>query len=303
MASDPPSLSDYYTVVSLLAGRFLPAAFVGFVMYKYYIRRTLEGLDAQLEKTILWVGGCWVGALTNYTFAFIPISRLTPHDVNQQPGAKAALVLIVLILFSIALGQVWYLRLEGRLPRYLALYIFFGITLGLFVAIPGLNLRIHHYILALLLLPGTSMQTRPSLLYQGILVGFFINGIARWGFDSILQTPAALQGDGKLSSALPVIVTPSMTAENITFTWDSPSIWSNENGTFDGMSVLVNDVERYQGYQGYDAQSFTWERALDEELPYYFRFAFMQGSSAGDYTKAGVWEVNGSWTEMPPGPS
>ncbi|KAI9750830.1 MAG: hypothetical protein M4579_006292 [Chaenotheca gracillima] len=303
LSSDPPSTGDYFTIVSILLGRFLPAAFVAFVLYRYCIRRTLDGLNAQVEKTILWLGGCWVGALTNYTFDFIPIQRLTPHDINQQPGAKAALAVIAICLLLIVAGQIWYFRLEGRLPRYLGLYIFFCVMLGLFVAIPGLNLRIHHYILAILLTPGTSMQTRPSLLYQGILMGFFINGIARWGFDSILQTPAALRGDGQFNSMLPTITTPQLTADNITFSWSAPRIASNGNGTYDGISVLVNDVERFRGFQGYDPDEFTWSREPRDELPYYFRFAYVQGSSSADYTKAGTWKGDGRWVPMEEGPS
>lgn len=302
LASDPPNLSSYYSIVSLLLGRFLPAAFVAFVVYRYCVRRTLDGLQAQVEKTVLWLGGCWVGALTNYTFDFIPISRLTPRDIAQQPGAKAALAIIIVVLVLLVVGQIWFLRLEGRLPRYLALYILFGITLGLFVAIPGLSLRIHHYILALLLLPGTAIQTRPSLLYQGLLVGLFINGVARWGFDSILQTPAALLGDGQTHSILPIIPPPALTSDQITFRWDPPpTVASNDNGTYDGMSILVNDVERYRGYHDTDPPTFTWQR--DSRLPYYFRFALLQGPNRGDYTKAGTWLPDGSWREMMPGPS
>jgi hypothetical protein len=252
---------------------------------------------AQYEKTILWVGGCWVGALTNYTFDFIPIQRLTPHDLDQQPGAKVALSIIVILLTFIAIGQAWYLRLEGRLPVCMALYLSFGITLALFVAIPGLSLRIHHYVLALLLLPGTAIQTRPSLLYQGILVGLFINGIARWGFDSILQTPTALLGDGQYNSVLPVVSLIQVEVTNITFSWIPPP------EPFDGLSVLVNDVERFRGYKDDGKDEFTWERPIDANLPYYFRFGYVQGSNSADYTKAGVWMTDGSWTPMKAGPS
>ncbi|KAI9722985.1 MAG: hypothetical protein M1812_001434 [Candelaria pacifica] len=296
LGSDPPTLSDYYSILSIIIGRFLPAAFVSFVLYRYCIRRQLEGLNAQFEKSILWLGGCWVGALNNYTFIHIPISRLTPHDVNQQPGAKAALAIIITTLLVIAAGQIYFLRLEGRLPRNLVLYISFLVGIAVLVALPGLDLRIHHYILALLLLPGTAIQTRPSLLYQGILVGLFINGIARWGFDSLLQTPAMLLGDGQLNSLLPTIATPLLTSNNITFAWSAPPY------PYDGISILVNDVERYRGYEGYDANTLTWERRKADEKEY-FRFGYMTGSAAGDYTKAGTWGLDGSWTPMIPGPS
>ncbi|KAI9822669.1 MAG: hypothetical protein M1827_000388 [Pycnora praestabilis] len=296
LASDPPNFGDYYSISSVIVGRFLPAAFVAFVLYRYCVRPQLSGLTAQVEKTVLWLGGCWVGALNNYTFDLIPISRLTPHDIQQQPGAKVALLVIVLILFFVIIGQIFFLQLEGRLPRFLALYASMAISIGLLVAIPGLNLRIHHYFLAILLLPGTGIQTRPSLLYQGILVGLFINGIARWGFDSILQTSAELLGDGQIGSVLPSIVAPLITSTNISFAWMSPP------RPYDGISILVNDVERYRGYQGYDDPLFTWGREKEGQREY-FRFGYMSGSDTGDYTKAGTWEADGKWTQMRSGPS
>ncbi|KAI9892435.1 MAG: hypothetical protein M1814_001392 [Vezdaea aestivalis] len=297
LVSDPPNLADYYSIISIVLGRFLPSAFCAFVFHKYCIHRTLTGLTAQFEKTILWLGSCWVGALTNYTFDFIPIQRLTPHDLNQQPGAKAALVIIILALLLIAFGQIWALRKEGRLPRMLALYAFFFLMIGLLAAVPGLKLRIHHYILGLLLMPGTSIQTRPSLLWQGILVGFFINGTARWGFDSILQTAAVLQGDGQLGTRLPSMLAPVITSTNITLAWEVP------RGVWDGVSVLVNDVERYRAFVGYDPEEFVWSRKENDKKKYYFRFGYMAGSDVGDYTKAGVWESDGSWTPMEKGAS
>lgn len=296
LVSDPPNISDYPSLTSLIIGRYLPAAFVGYVIYRFCVKPQLTGLTAQFEKTILWLGGAWVGSLNNYTFDFIPIQRLTPHDLQAQPGARLALVIIVVTLFLIALGQIWYLRLEGRLPRYLALYALMGVVLIVCVIIPSLNLRIHHYILALLLLPGTRVQTRPSLLYQGILVGLFINGVARWGFDSILQTSAALLGGGQMNTLLPNMTALIVAASNITFQWAVPP------SPYDGVSVLVNDVERHRWYEGEGEPLFTWDRHGREEDEY-FRFAYMMGSSAADYTKAGVWEISGNWRRMKPGPS
>lgn len=303
LASDPPNLTDYYSIVSIALGRFLPASFCMFAVYKYCVRRQLLGLHAQVEKTVLWLGGCWVGALNNYTFDKIPIERLTPHDIKNQPGAVPALIIIVIILFIIALGQAWALRVEGRLPRYLAVYGLFTTCILALVAIPGMNVRIHHYILGLLLVPGTSMQNRPSLLFQGILIGLFINGIARWGFSSILQTPDELRGDGPLGTLLPVVAPPIIHMNfgtglmpNITFEWALP-----HPKPYDGLSILVNDVERFHSFEDTGKKSFTWVRHI-ENLPEYFRFAFMRGSAMGDYTKAGTWTAEGGWRHMKSGP-
>jgi hypothetical protein len=280
--------------------------FVAWVMYdKMGIRRTLRGLTAQFEKTILWLGGCWVGALTNYTFDFIPIQRLTPHDLAQQPGARAALAIIIIALVTIAVTQVFFFRQEGRLIRNLKLYALLAFGLIICLLLPGLSLRIHHYILALLLLPGTALQTRPSLLYQGILIGLFINGIARWDYDSLLQTSDALQGDAQLGSALPSILTPIITLtsniSSISFRWAPPPA-----PRYEGISVLVNDVERFRTYFADDLdkkEEFTWNRNASLDIKEYFRFAYMEGSQSDDYTKAGVWNEKGGWEVMEPGPS
>lgn len=323
LSSDPPGHSSMSGLVSNILGKCLPATFCALVMYKFMgVRKALFGVFAQIDKTVLWLGGCWIGALNNHTFAWIPLERLDSHDLQQQPGAKAALAGIVFLLFFIVLQQAYSFQQEGRLYRYLKIY---GILLGAVVfalLIPNLSLRIHHYVLALLLLPGTAMQTRPALFYQGLLVGLFINGIARWGFDSILQTRADLIQDGQLGSLVPNITEPiiqiGVNLSTIVFAWDRPP------PPYNGISVLVNDVERYRGYteDGYPSgERFIWTRgrgkvgvggdadygnglesgvlntrAIDD--PEYFRFAFMEGTTTYDYTKPGIWMSDGSWEQM-----
>ena len=216
------------------------------------------------------------------------------------------------------------------------------------------------------------------MLYQGILVGLFVNGIARWGFDSVLQTTGALRGDGQFDSLLPnvsVVLNASVgggaravvnggkeEVQQIAFRWDQPP------APYDGLSVLVNDVERHRWYVGEGERTVTfkrvgdaavvegaeeeeddgsvntksiskqqqllqlqpsrWEEWINQTLlasassdstaedelrrrdrvrafgdKQYFRFGFMQGSGAADYTKAGVWEEDGGWVDMEEGAS
>jgi hypothetical protein len=337
LASDPPNRADYVSLLSLAFGRFLPACFCAWVTYRYTALRTLTNLTAQFEKTILYLGPAWLGALNNYTFDKLPLQRLTPHDIKAQPGAIPALVTVVLSIFFIALGQAWAFRVEGRMPRYLAIYGLFVVSLLVCVMMPGLNLRIHHYVLALLLLPGTSFQNRPSMVYQGLLLGLFINGIARWGFASVLETPSSLLEGAAQGTLLPAITVLAATAKNITFNLGPLPVWDKKmEVNWDGVSVLVNDVERFRGY-GDDRSywpgekhvgNFTWswnrhrvgrwedesEAGLDEEegsdgsakdtaLPEYFRFGYMSGNSVGDFTKAGKWASDGEWKQMEKGPS
>lgn len=297
MVSDPPSMGSIDELVSIAFSRFLPGAFVGFVLYYFCVHRTLNNLDAHWDKTVLWLGGCWVGALNTDTFDRIPISRLTPHDIQQQPGALTALIIIVGILIAIAFGQAHCYRREGRFIPTISIYGLLVATVLILVAVPNMNLRIHHYILALLFLPGTTLQTRPSLLYSGILIGLFINGIARWGFDSILQTPEDLLGGAELDAILPVIYPPSLTDQN-NLVFSFPDLEPH----FDGLSVLVNDVERFQAFRPKDDKplpDFTWKRAHPNETEY-FRFGYVHSNALGGHSYEGfslaaVWNADGNF--------
>jgi hypothetical protein len=300
--SDPPQASYRNTTVlpdhiSMFAKRLLPAFFVAIAIYRMVVKHTLSGLNAQFEMAALWLGGIWIGALSNYTFDWIPISRLNAHDIEQQPGAKAALATIILVLIVIIAGQAHSFWGEGRLFRSLGLYGIFIAAILVCLTIPGVSLRIHHYILALLLLPGTSMQTRPSLLYQGILLGLFVNGIARWDFDSVLQTSEALRGDAMLGSQFPQSLMPSITtgAEELiaSFSWDTPKT------DVDGISVVVNDVERgrvfIDAHQRWSNVRFRWTRSSNDPFDEYFRWAFLKDGRTLDFSKAGTLFANGTW--------
>jgi hypothetical protein len=208
-----------------------------------------------------------------------------------------------LILLIIILGQAYCFWLEGRLMRYLSLYGLFVCGILVCLTIPGVNLRIHHYILALLLLPGTSLQTRLSLLYQGILLGLFVNGVARWDFDSILQTSDALRADARFDSVLPAIVTPTIaaSAKGLVATFDWPFMLHG----IDGFSVLINDVERHRGYYvdndgNGSGREFNWTRHTDIHSNDYFRWAYLKDGRTLDYSAAGVWLSNGTWSLASP---
>ncbi|KAF2002209.1 hypothetical protein P154DRAFT_618636 [Amniculicola lignicola CBS 123094] len=331
--SDPPSASYHTPTVlpdhlSTFSSRLLPALFCATVLYRTTIHRTLSGLTAPIEKTILWLGAWWFGALSNYTFDWIPIQRLTAHDLEQQPGAKLALVGILILLVFIIVQQIHAFWWEGRLARYLALYALFIGGILFCLLIPSVNFRIHHYILALLLLPGTGMQTRPSLVYQGVLLGLFVNGVARWGFDGVLQTSGELRGDAAVGGLVPNVSMMGFGAEmmgsrGVTFEWEMDGAMGVG---MHGISALVNDVERFRGFweegegegegvgemgtgvkNGEDGQDgdaeqkghFTWQRDVGLEVPEYFRFAYVRDGLTLDYTKAGVLWPNWTWTDIP----
>lgn len=298
IVSDPPAeLTNMREILSLSSSRLLPASFIAYVLYLYCSRPLLKPLEKpakyQFSKTLLFCPPAFIGALNNYTFAtWIPIQRLTPHDIKTQPGAPVALGIVITIVISIVLSQAWYIRQGGRLFHFLKIYATLSAVILVLLFLPGFRLRIHHYILALLLMPGTAFPTRPSILYQGLLLGLFVNGVARWGFASIIETPGMLgelpragssgwwgatspnitEASVSLSlpdtSKIPVIDTSSASTTtsdeaagngNVTISlWDHKVM---DSLAVDGVSVLVNDVERFRGYRDEDPWGeFTWHR-------------------------------------------
>ncbi|KAK4042970.1 cysteine-rich secretory protein LCCL domain-containing 2 [Parachaetomium inaequale] len=329
LVSDPPNLSTPSTtyllpsLISHYAARLLPALFTAAILYLTCVRHALPSStnpNLSLEKTLLWLAPFWLGALSNRTLEpLIPIARLTPSDLTAQPGALLALGVVITTILLIAAVQARTFYLSGHLPAYLLLYLTLGVSLGLLAALPHLHLRIHHYVLALLLLPGTAAQTRVSLICQGLLLGLFVNGVARWGFDSVLQTGEMLRGDGGLGGLVPEVVAPLIErlvasttgggegGMRIWFKWKALAEGLlNGKGSgrmaVEGISVLVNDVERYRGWfaeRPLEEQVFTWTRRVGGVVAdEYFRFGFVaEGGRALDYTEAGTWFVNGSWSQ------
>ncbi|KAL3478357.1 LCCL domain-containing protein [Aspergillus californicus] len=359
LVSDPPPRSQLADLLSVFLSRLLPASFVAYVLYRYCARPLLSPLSPpkyQFSKAFLFLPPAFFGALNNYTFArLIPLERLTPHDIQSQPGAKLALALVIPTILCIVLTQTHHIRMGGLMPHYLKVYGIMVLILLILLPLPGLRLRIHHYILAMFLMYGTAFPTRPSLAYQGLLFGLFINGIARWGFASIIETPAALGeqapgpggSNGWWGGTSPHVNDSSVTISlpdpdsdepfhgngNITF-----SLWERERMDrlgVDGVSVLVNDVERWRGYLDEDPRGeFMWHRHghsglelhhtstidgdgdggdpdLDIDADWmdpanndkpetlFFRFAFLRGAEAGKYGDTGIWYENGDWVSPP----
>ena len=136
----------------------------------------------------------------------------------------------------------------------------------------------------------------------GQIMGLFANGIARWGFDSILQTSAALRADAKLNSLVPHIMEPviQIDSDNLFVTFN----YSARPPDVDGMSVLVNDVERARAFSDSEGDAildtFEWGRPVDSGLNEYFRWAYIRGQRTLDYSKPGTLFANGTWSFATP---
>lgn len=182
--ASPPPIDDAFA-------SFLPALFVAYAFWRIAWRFTLPAFrKAPIEASVWYLASFWPGVLTNITADKIPIDRLVASDIAARPGALTALIIIVVIVLVIVVNQVRVIRKTGWLPHYLGWYITGGLVIVVLSQLPGLQFRLHHYVMAIALMPGTAFPTRLSAIYQGFLLGLFLNGVAAFGFDSILQTAA-----------------------------------------------------------------------------------------------------------------
>ncbi|KAF8167759.1 LCCL domain-containing protein [Crassisporium funariophilum] len=280
-------------------GSFLPVLFIAYAFWRLAFRFVMPAFSrAPLESCVLYLGGFWVGILNNLTFDKLPLSRLTGSDVTKRNGAITTLVVILVIIVVLAINQVRVVRKTGWLPHYLGWYILGGLVTLVLAFLPGLSLRLHHYIIPMIIIPGTAFPTRLSAIYQGLLLGLFLNGTAAFGFDSILQTPDDLRQDAPLGSDLPDFITNSTNYNtNIPFA-NQTLFWAPLIEGWDGFALLVDDVQRYAG----TALNFSLA-SLNASIPHFFRLAYTEDGAAGDFTMPGVLWPNGTWQDPLPGPS
>ncbi|KAI0036620.1 hypothetical protein K488DRAFT_75847 [Vararia minispora EC-137] len=291
--SSPPDLADAF-------GTFLPALFACYAFWRLAFRFVLPVFLSKMpiEGAIYYLGPYWVTVLANLTTERIPINRLTPEDIRAQPGGVIALIIICIVLLIIVINQVRVIRKTGWLPHYLFWYVCGGFLALVLALLPTLNLRVHHYFIAIVLMPGTAFPTRLSAIYQGFLLGLFLNGTAAFGFASILQTTAALQRDAALNTDTPTFLTNSTTF-NTSIPWANQTIsWASlpSGQGWDGFSLLVDDVERLAS----NALNFSLA-ALDQTLPHFFRIAFTSGGTPGGFTMPAILYTNGTWVDPSPG--
>ncbi|KAJ2932741.1 hypothetical protein H1R20_g4337, partial [Candolleomyces eurysporus] len=294
---NPPAIDEIF-------GRFLPTLYVAYAFWRVAFRFTMPKVtaNAPLESCVLYLSGFWVGVLNNLTFDQLPLSRLTSSDIGKRSGGIATLVVLIVVVTICAINQVREIRKTGWLPYYVGWYIVGGLVLLVLALLPDLSLRLHHYIIPMILIPGTAFPTRLSAIYQGLLLGLFLNGVAAFGYDPIVQSAAVLRQDATLGSLIPTFFTntttwnPSLPLANQTLTWGP--LPEDPNSPWSGFSLLIDDVERFVG----TGMEFALQ-GLNASIPHFFRLAYISDSQTGDFTKAATLWPNGTWVDPAPGPS
>jgi len=274
-------------------------------MWRCAFRFVLPAFEAlPIERAIWYLGAYWPGVLINVVFEHVPIDRLVASDIAHRPGALTALIIIIIVVIILVLNQMRVIRKTGLLPNYLGYYVIGGLVILVLAMLPGFTFRLHHYVFAILLIPGTGFPTRISAIIQSFLFGVLVDGISRWGFDSILQTSSQLLRDAPLGSSLPTFSstlakTPlpvNSTSSTSYITWDPipPALAEDWNG----FSLIVDDVERFVGMAlNYSLASLDWN------VEHFFRLAFQKDGRSGDYTRAAKIFPNGNFVPPLPGPS
>ncbi|ORY21153.1 hypothetical protein BCR39DRAFT_474635 [Naematelia encephala] len=236
LVSNPPTMMPDW---SAIAGD-LPAV-LGAVYWIWHVafKRTLKGFKHLPLETTLWQGlGYWIGVESSTIFAKLPISRLGYDPLD--PAGVITLTIIVVLVVIVVVVQVWDMRKYGTVWYYLIRYLPLVPIVILLATLPGYYFRPHHYLLSLLALPVLSLPNRVSLFLQAFFLGLFLDGVGRWGWDSIIETKAALLGDADAGTGTPTFDLVNSTASLLS--WDGGSDVGDSTGS--GVGVMIDDVLR-----------------------------------------------------------
>ncbi|KAG7712298.1 hypothetical protein KL950_000169 [Ogataea haglerorum] len=304
-AQDPESLA---TLISLGFERLLPLCFILYVVWKAACQTTLSRPSSPICKALIWYPLFWVGMLNNVTFDRLPVDRLTITDILTQPGSIFATLGIVAIIAVGVVVQAYHLWKAGKFRMYFKLYLGFIGALVVLGNLSGLNLRIHHYILALLLIPGTNTKGMTAMLFQGVLLGLLVNGVSRWGLASIEETDRSLRRSDPSGEIKPPEFL-GYERSNSSVSWqirerDNPIMINGEfispHDKLNRYSLIVNDVEWYNGpnssvsLEALAAENDRFAELLgyasdhSQEQKLYLRVGRAGGTRRSDYTNAAV---------------
>lgn len=198
-----PVRSD--TFISEAIGTFIASIFVGVLFYKYIAKPVLPGPNFPIDTYILYSLPILFGLYMNQWATNIPDFSITAE--NMEDSTIMTMVLTgAAAIFVLAIFQLYYIRKVKLLPKYIFGYVVIVIACFIFPTFLYLDVHIHHWLVAMLLIPMTRVQLRSSLIFQAILLGVFLNGVARWGLDTPLYARFSARpagGGGRSGNPIP----------------------------------------------------------------------------------------------------
>lgn len=187
-------------------GNFILTLFVTYVLYQRFGgHETIpEPLHFAVEWSSLWLPFFFFG-LTINLWTIDLVNFTVSSDMFNSPSNTAAFFIGLPILLVIILSQLVVIWRQARLVKFAVAY---GLGIALFyvvAAVTGTYTHWHHWFNSLILFPLTNVSWKPSLVYQAFILGMFLNGVARWGFDSPFEASAVQLNDASpVGSAYPL---------------------------------------------------------------------------------------------------
>ncbi|KAK8045153.1 hypothetical protein PG993_005177 [Apiospora rasikravindrae] len=175
-----------------------------------------------------------------------------------------------------------------------------------------LSTPMYYWIMVLILLPESRLRENARLGGQALLFGLFVYSIASTGLalpfsarqasshtvHHVRSAPAFVP-----SPRYPQILEPEISVgfggSNATFIWRTPV----PEGV-DGISILVNDIERERKWfttgAGKNGRYGSFDlRRTPQAVPDYIRFSWLQDDHVLGWSEAGIWEIDESSDRIP----
>lgn len=170
-------------------GDFLPFLAVVWLLYSWIGRVVIPPSTFVSSLLLLFVAPFIVTLHLNMFSYFLPNISLSSDGFDSSGGGIAFLFFIVLCVLLVGVIQSRTAFKAGMLPWGITFYaaISFILLFGALLAMNSYDFHLHHYLFALLLLPGTRFKTKLSLVCHGLLMGAFVNGVSEWSYGSILE--------------------------------------------------------------------------------------------------------------------
>lgn len=133
-----------------------------------------------------------LGTLPNFLAkaGLLPDFSLSVHSLATWGAGQYAAVLVCAAMLAHLLGyHLWRARHAGMLRTLGLFYVPTLLALGATIALlrPTHAAHLHHYFTAALLVPLTRFPGRVPAVWQGLLVGFHLQGVAVFGIEPLFR--------------------------------------------------------------------------------------------------------------------